>query len=63
VYAWGSKFPPLKRTTAQYTFWTMMGAADGLAAAAATGDLTKDEVVEELTNAIRFMMEWRISAS
>ncbi len=40
-----------------------MGAADGLAAAAATGDLTKDEVVEELTNAIRFMMEWRISAS
>lgn len=50
---------PLSRrgTIPAAAFWAMMGAADGLAAAAATGDITKDEAVEELMNAIRFMVD------
>lgn len=44
-------------------FWAMMGAADGLAAAAATGEITKDEAVEELINAIRFVVDGGIRAS
>lgn len=42
-------------------FWAMMGAADGLAAAAAKGDISESEAVEELLNAIMFMVVGNLS--